>query len=53
MLKINLLIIKENYIFIIDPTSLPRKRKYGIKLKYNKMINKKTKKNTTNSTESG
>ncbi|XP_018369535.1 PREDICTED: general transcription factor 3C polypeptide 5 isoform X2 [Trachymyrmex cornetzi] len=33
------------------PTSLPRKRKYGIKLKYNKMINKKTKKNTTNSTE--
>ncbi|KYM75631.1 General transcription factor 3C polypeptide 5, partial [Atta colombica] len=35
------------------PTSLPRKRKYGIKLKYNKMINKKTKKNITNSTESG
>ncbi|XP_018404151.1 PREDICTED: general transcription factor 3C polypeptide 5 [Cyphomyrmex costatus] len=33
------------------PTSLPRKRKYGIKLKYNKMINKKTKNNTTNSTE--
>ncbi|XP_018343284.1 PREDICTED: general transcription factor 3C polypeptide 5 [Trachymyrmex septentrionalis] len=33
------------------PTTLPRKRKYGIKLKYNKMINKKTKKNTTNTTE--
>ncbi|KAG5345715.1 TF3C5 factor, partial [Acromyrmex heyeri] len=42
---------KRTYIFITDPTSLPRKRKYGIKLKYNKMINKKTKKNTTNSTE--
>lgn len=34
------------------PTSLPRKRKrHGIRLKYNKMINKKTKKITTNSTE--
>ena len=42
---------KRTYIFITDPTTLPRKRKYGIKLKYNKMINKKTKKNTTNTTE--
>ncbi|XP_011874303.1 PREDICTED: general transcription factor 3C polypeptide 5 [Vollenhovia emeryi] len=33
------------------PTSLPRKRKRGIKLKYNKMVNKSTKKDTTNSTE--
>ncbi|XP_012530118.2 general transcription factor 3C polypeptide 5 isoform X2 [Monomorium pharaonis] len=34
------------------PTSLPRKRKkHGIRLRYNKMINKKTKKITTNSTE--
>ncbi|XP_077268995.1 LOW QUALITY PROTEIN: general transcription factor IIIC subunit l(2)37Cd [Temnothorax americanus] len=34
------------------PTSLPRKRKRGMKLKYNKLINKRTQqKNTTNSTE--
>ncbi|KAL6254602.1 hypothetical protein P5V15_014652 [Pogonomyrmex californicus] len=33
------------------PTSLPRKRKHGIKLKYNKMINKRTKQSTKNSTE--
>ncbi|XP_011698841.1 PREDICTED: general transcription factor 3C polypeptide 5 isoform X2 [Wasmannia auropunctata] len=33
------------------PTSLPRKRNHGIKLKYNKIINKRTKKDTTNSTE--
>ncbi|KAL6422616.1 hypothetical protein ACFW04_010683 [Cataglyphis niger] len=33
------------------PTSLPRKRKHGIKLKTNKTINKRTKKGKANSTE--
>ncbi|GAB1862390.1 General transcription factor 3C polypeptide 5 [Camponotus japonicus] len=33
------------------PTSLPRRRKHGIKLKTNKTINKRTKKGKANSTE--
>ncbi|XP_070156549.1 general transcription factor 3C polypeptide 5 [Polyergus mexicanus] len=33
------------------PTSLPRKRKHGIKLKTNKTINKRTRKGKANSTE--
>lgn len=51
MLKIKLFIEDKLIFLLTDPTSLPRKRKHGIKLKYNKMINKRTKKNTTNSIE--
>lgn len=44
--------IKNNlYTFLLDPTSLPRKRKHGIKLKTNKTINKRTKKGKANSTK--